>query len=155
MSNAKNFKIGSWRGVKFYYRGTTENRGFKNSLKLFPGSDNFVVEQLGRQPRKFTIDMQVENEDRDAFDSALNTTGSGLLVHPMYGTFTAKLVDYTKTDTIQTFGLYNYVANFYIEIGLIVPTEETLTTIGISAVRSEAVSTASSFLKSKFSSFGF
>jgi prophage DNA circulation protein len=155
MALSDSFKGGSWRGVEFFYKSTAETRGFKNSVQMFAGSDNFRVEQMGRMPRQFVISMQVKDENRDSFDTALNTSGSGILLHPKYGNFTAKVTQYSKSDTTDNYGLYDYTVTFVIEFGLIVPTLSVLTTAGVSALRSQAVTSASSFAKDKLKGFGF
>ena len=46
-----NPKQASWRGIPFYYRGSTEQRGFKTVQHLYPGSNNFKIEQMGKMPK--------------------------------------------------------------------------------------------------------
>jgi len=145
----------SWRGVPFYYRGSTEERGFKTVQHLYPGSNNFKVEQMGRMPKQFVISAQIEDESRDAIDAALNASGSGILSHPKYGNFTAKVTEYSKTDSIERHGLYDYSIKFVIEFGLFLPSLSTLTTSGISALRANGVGKMSAFGKAKLGRFGF
>jgi prophage DNA circulation protein len=150
-----NPKQASWRGAPFYYRGSTEQRGFKTVQHLYPGSNNFKIEQMGKMPKQFTISAQIDDDNRDVLDAALNASGSGILSHPKYGNFTAKVTTYTKSDSIDKYGLYDYSITFVIEFGLFSPSLSTLTTSGISALRSFGVTKISSYAKSSLGRFGF
>ena len=141
--------------MPFYYRGSTEDRGFKTVQHLYPGSNNFKIEQMGRMPKQFAISAQIEDERRDVLDAALNASGSGILAHPKYGNFTAKVTEYSKVDSIDRHGLYNYSIKFVIEFGLFLPSLSTLTTAGISALRADGVGKLSAFGKAKLAKFGF
>lgn len=151
----KSPKKASWRGVPFYYRGSTEQRGFKTVQHLYPGSNNFKVEQMGNMPKQFVISAQVSDESRDSIDAALNASGAGILSHPKYGNFTAKVTEYSKVDSIDRYGLYDYSITFVIEFGLFLPSLSTLTTSGISALRAAGVDKISAFGKAKLGRFGF
>ena len=129
-------KPGSYRGVTFFYRSTAEEFGFKTAVHEYPGSDNFNVEQLGKKGRIFNIEAKVDFESRDSFDIALNTSGSGLLSHPLYGSFVVKVGQYSKNDSVDSLGFYSYSIKFFVEIGLIVPTLESISQSIISNGRS-------------------
>lgn len=148
-------KKASWRGVPFYYRGSTEQRGFKTVQHLYPGSNNFKVEQMGKMPKQFVISAQIDDGNRDVLDAALNASGSGILSHPKYGNFTAKVTTYTKSDSIDKYGLYDYSITFVIEFGLFLPSLSALTTSGISALRASGVNKISAYGKSVLGRFGF
>jgi prophage DNA circulation protein len=150
-----NPKQASWRGISFYYRGSTEQRGFKTVQHLYPGSNNFKIEQMGKMPKQFTISAQIDDDNRDVLDAALNASGSGILSHPKYGNFTAKVTTYTKSDSIDKYGLYDYSITFIIEFGLFLPSLSTLTTSAISSLRAAGIGKVKSFGKSKLKRFGF
>jgi len=136
----------SYRGIEFFYKSSTEAGGFKTAEHLYPGSDNFIVEQLGKVPRRFDIEARVKFDNRDAFDIALNTPGDGLLSHPMFGFFTVKVTQYTKSDAINDLGLYDYSIQFIVQIGLIVPTLAGITTAVISQLRAEVFTNITNFV---------
>ncbi len=141
----------SYRGIEFFYKSSSETGGFKTAEHLYPGSDNFVVEQLGKVPRRFDITARVRFENRDAFDIALNTSGPGLLSHPMFGNFIVKVTQYTKSDTIDDLGLYDYTIQFIVEIGLIVPTVQSITNSVISRGRAAVFTNISNFVNENIS----
>lgn len=129
-------KRATYRGIPFFYRETSEEWGFKTAKHEYPGSDNVIIEQLGKKARIFNITARVEFESREAFDNALNTSGSGILSHPMYGLFIVKVGEYTKSDTVTDLGFYTYSIQFFVEIGLIIPTIEGIAVSVVSNARS-------------------
>jgi prophage DNA circulation protein len=154
MASINDLKAGSYRGIQFFYQGTSETRGFKNAVHEYPGSDNFVIEQLGKRTQQFNMDIRIRFEDKESFDIALNTPGTGILVHPNYGNFLVKVIEYTKTDSVNEIGLFNYSVQFVVEVGLVIPSAQGITTAVISRLRSEAVTKASEFAQSKLKGLG-
>lgn len=154
MTVINDVKTCSYRGVTFFYKGTSENNGFKTAQHLYPGSDNFVAEQLGKAPRTFSIDAQIEFDNRDRFDNALNTSGSGILNHPMYGSFIVKVLTYSKNDSTDRLGLYDYSIQFIVEQGLILPTIEGISLSAINNLRSKLVTSSGSYIKKSLDSIG-
>ena len=148
-------KSASYRGIPFFYKGSSETSGFKFAEHLYPGSDNFNIEQLGLRPRRFNIDCRVPFDVRDAIDNALNTAGVGILSHPMFGNFSVKVTEYTKTDSVDDLGLYTYSVQFSVEVGLIVPTIEDITSSVVNTLRSTLVTATTNFTKNALSGFGF
>lgn len=141
----------SYRGIEFFYKSSSETGGFKVAEHLYPGSDNFKVEQLGKVPRRFDIEARVKFENRDSFDNALDTSGSGLLSHPMYGNIIVKVTQYTKTDTIDDLGLYNYSIQFVFEFGLILPTLEGIGLSMINQAKAAVLDNVVSYVNTNFS----
>lgn len=154
MPTIDELKRGTYRGISFFYRSASETGGFKTAEHLYPGSDNFVVEQLGKVPRRFQIEAQVEFSNRDRFDNALNTAGSGILSHPMYGNFIVKVIEYTKTDSINNLGLYDYSVQYVVEQGLIIPTIESVSLSAINNLRAQGVEKVKNFIKTKLDYLG-
>lgn len=154
MTTIEEIKVASYRGIPFFYDGSTETGGFKVAEHLYPGSNNFIVEQLGRNPQKFDIQCKVKTENKQNFDVALNTPGNGTLNHPMLGTFLVKVTSYNKSDAIDALGYYNYQVQFVVEIGLIVPTVEQLSIAVISQLRANLLDKASAGLKTSLKRLG-
>ena len=100
------------------------------------------------------MDCQVVKSTRDAFDIALNTSGIGILTHPMYGNFSVKVTEYTKNDNINKLGLYEYNVNFVVELGLIIPTLANISTSVISDLRSQVTGAVTNFVKTGLSRIG-
>lgn len=154
MSTLNDLKEASFRGVKFFYKSSYESEGFKVAEHIYPGSDNFKIQQLGHVPRRFSIDAIVRFDDRDSFDSALRTGGTGILSHPMYGIFLAKIGGtYTKSDTVDSLGLYAYTIPFVVEVGLIEPTISGISLSLINIARSGVITNVSNFVKSQINIF--
>ena len=147
MSVISQLYASSWKGVPFFSRSSSETGGFKTAKHVYPGSDNVIVEQLGKVPRDFTIPAEVRFQDGDAFDTALNTPGSGILVHQDYGNITAKLTEYTKEHAIESIGLYRYSLNFTVEVGVINPTATTVSTSDVNQVRIDTFDNTSVYME--------
>lgn len=147
-------KRGTYRSIPFYYQSTSESSGFKYAEHTYPGSDNFTIEQLGKRPKRFNIEGKVDYDRRDDIDVALNTPGSGILSHPLYGNFIVKVLEYTKTDSKDELGFYSYSMVFAVEIGLIIPRLSTVGLQAISTLRATGVTAAGTALQSGLSGIG-
>jgi len=146
---------GSYRSIPFFYQNTRESGGFKTAQHLYPGSNNFILEQLGNVPREFNVECRVQFENRDSFDNALNTAGVGILTHPMYGNFLVKVKEYEKNDSISELGFYSYSVIWVVEIGLVIPTVQGIGLSIINNTRAQVLSRASVFLKNVLTGVGF
>lgn len=128
MATIDELQRAAYNGIQFFYRSSSEARGFKYAEHTYPGSDNFTIEQLGKVPRRFSIQAQVLFEDRDVFNAALDSGGTGLLTHPNYGNLAGKITTYNPTDNINDLGLYEYQLEFVVEVGFIIPSVEVVAT---------------------------
>jgi prophage DNA circulation protein len=75
---------------------TSDHQGGRRAVEhIFPGKDEPFYEDLGRAPRRFSVEGFVLGDDyltqRDNLLFALEKLGSGLLVHPYYGNRTVQL----------------------------------------------------------------
>ncbi len=157
MSQAANRTLSaSFRGVPGCIQSTSMTGGFKVAEHLYPGSNNFNIEQLGRFPNKFSITWKVNSENKDAFEVALNTAGPGILVISTRGRFLVKVNgEYTATDSQDRLGIFQYTVPFAKELGLNIPSLSTIGTAAISGLRSAGFASASAGLQSGLSSIGF
>lgn len=79
----------SFRGVQF--ECTSVNDAYKKALAIHqaPYSDDAEIEDMGIDPRKISIQAIYAGDDYlswlDALEAALAETGSGELIHPVYG----------------------------------------------------------------------
>jgi len=86
----------SFRGVEF--RVTTGDRtvGRRTTVHQFPGRNIPVVEDLGEEARRDTLDAYVLGDDymvtRDRLLQAFRKPGAGPLVHPYWGRMTVTVV---------------------------------------------------------------
>lgn len=85
----------SFRGVPFHVVSEEGAFGRRNQLHEYPGRDKPLVEDLGRSARDFTVSGFLIGADyldqRDRLLEALETKGSGTLVHPWYGEMTVSV----------------------------------------------------------------
>lgn len=150
MTTNNELKKPSYNGVEFFYRSATETGGFKVAEHLYPDSNNFRVEQMGGVARKFRIECGVKFENRDSFDIALNTPGTGVLSHPMYGNFLVKVTTYEKRDGIDALGFYVYSVEFVVEIGLIAPSIEDISSNVINTAKSVVLTNVTNMVTDNF-----
>lgn len=80
---------GSWRGVPFLCRDTSNDAGQRLAKFEFPDSDQVYVQGLGRGIKEYRLEIYVIGDDyftqRDALETALDADGPGTLVHPYRG----------------------------------------------------------------------
>ncbi len=86
-----NLRPASFRGAGFKVDVAARGGGRRTTEHQFPKRDDPEAEDMGRQAKKFTLTGYVIGEDytaqRDTLIAALETEGSGLLVHPTMGEF--------------------------------------------------------------------
>ncbi len=80
---------GSWRGVPFLCRDTSNPAGRRLAKFEFPDSDQMQVQDLGRAIKTYKLEVYVCGDDymaqRAALEAALDADGPGTLVHPYKG----------------------------------------------------------------------
>lgn len=80
---------GSFRGASFFWQKSDADIGRKTARHDYPLRDEAYVEDLGKAPREFTLEVLVIGPDymadRDRLIVALETPGPGPLVHPTFG----------------------------------------------------------------------
>lgn len=88
---------GSFRGAPFFWQKSDGDIGRKTARHDYPLRDEAYIEDLGKAPREFTLDVLVIGPDymaaRDLLIAALETPGPGILVHPTLGTMRVSLKD--------------------------------------------------------------
>lgn len=92
----------SFRGAGFKVDVNTRASGRRTALHEFPKRDDPEAEDMGRRARRFSVTGYVIGADfldqRDALIDALETAGSGLLVHPTMGEFMVNPGDYNTAE---------------------------------------------------------
>lgn len=88
----------SFRGITFECISIKDAVSKTNSIHQAPYSDSAYVEDMGKEPRKITIQAVFSGEycksESDGLIDALNERGTGELVHPIYGVCSANVVSY-------------------------------------------------------------
>ena len=80
---------GSFRGAYFLWEKTETQVGRKTARHDYPGRDVCLIEDMGKAPQEFTLEVLVLGPDymaaRDDLIVALEMAGSGMLIHPTMG----------------------------------------------------------------------
>ncbi|MCH7357455.1 DNA circularization N-terminal domain-containing protein [Acinetobacter sp. NIPH 1958] len=88
----------SFRGVQFECTSTKDSVSKTLAIKQAPYSNEAEVEDMGNDPRKISIQAIYTGIDYltwvDALEAALLATGSGELIHPVYGIQQVNVVNY-------------------------------------------------------------
>ena len=103
---------GSFKGVPISINSGSVIGGRKHVVKQFPSRDTQNVEDLGLQPRKYALQIIINDKvDQDYFAyrdrliAALESKGSGELIHPLYGRVSDVVaVSFTINERFSEFG---------------------------------------------------
>lgn len=89
----------SFRGVLFECTSTNDAVSKSLAIKQAPYSNKASVEDMGNDPRKISIEAIYTGDDYkiwlDALEAALLATGSGELIHPIYGVMNVNVANYS------------------------------------------------------------
>lgn len=93
---------GSWRGVGFVLDAGETRAGRRIALHEYPYRDDAWAEDLGKLPRRFTVQAYLVGDDvysqRDAMLAACEQAGAGTLIHPTLGAIECVLLEFSVTD---------------------------------------------------------
>jgi prophage DNA circulation protein len=93
---------GSWRGVGFVLDAGDTAAGRRVAIHEYPYRDDAWAEDLGKLPRRFTIQAFIVGDDcyqqRDAMLQACEQAGAGTLVHPTLGSIQCVLLEFGCAD---------------------------------------------------------
>ncbi|WP_336033404.1 DNA circularization N-terminal domain-containing protein [Acinetobacter bereziniae] len=97
----------SFRGVQFECTSTDDSVSKALSIKQAPYSNDATIEDMGNNPRDISLNALYSGEDYktwlDALEAALLATGSGELIHPIYGIQQVHVVNYNVTHNADNF----------------------------------------------------
>lgn len=89
MSWATDLQDASFRGVQFECTSVSDAYNKALAIHQAPYSDDAEIEDMGTDPRKISIQAMYSGDDYltwlNALEAALAETGSGELIHPIYG----------------------------------------------------------------------
>jgi prophage DNA circulation protein len=121
MSWREELRPASFRGVPFEVEGDSGTFGRRTQVHEYPQRDKPWTEDLGRATRSFEITAFVVGDDylqrRDALLAALETEGSGLLIHPWYGELTVNVKDPARVSHSNRGGGMCSLAISFVEAG--------------------------------------
>lgn len=105
MGWAEELQDASFRGVQFECTSTNDATSKALAIKQAPYSNDAEIEDMGNNPRNISINAVYSGDDYktwlDALEAALLETGSGELIHPVYGIMHVNVVDYTIDHTAE------------------------------------------------------
>ncbi|MFA3089865.1 MULTISPECIES: DNA circularization protein [Acinetobacter] len=88
----------SFRGVQFECTSTKDSSSKTLAIKQAPYSDEAEIEDMGNEPRRISIQAVYTGSDYltwvNALESALLATGSGELIHPVFGVQQVNVVNH-------------------------------------------------------------
>lgn len=111
MATADKLFRGNYKGVDFLASTFSTGGGRKTVIHSYPNSDKQLVEDLGLQPRSYSITIIINDKgdyfiNRDRILSVLNDGESGKLVHPLYGDIeNIKVGTYTLSENLTELGV--------------------------------------------------
>ena len=99
---AQQLQPGPWRGVGFVLDAGDTAAGRRVAIHEYPYRDTAWAEDLGKLPRRFSIQAYLTGDDvyqqRDAMVAACEQPGPGTLVHPTLGSIQCVLLEFQVTD---------------------------------------------------------
>lgn len=147
MSWIDDLEDASFRGVPFQVQKDTLRGGRRLAKHEYPKRDVPYVEDLGAKAKQFTITAYlIGTEDvfaaSDRLLNALDTDGSGLLIHPSYRQLQVNCEDYTRSvDYINEQNVVRFQIVF-VESGDNVVTTPTADTAQASATAADNATSA-------------
>lgn len=105
MSDGINWRKASFRGVPFVVEEHERSSGRRGPTHTYPQQDDAAFEDLGLAPTRFTLRAYVIGDDHHdqakRLADALDTKGTGELIHPRYGQLTVSVPEYRQTESIS------------------------------------------------------
>lgn len=121
MSWRDDFRPASFRGVAFEAAQGKRTLGRQVAIHEFVLRDDVEGEDLRRSTSSFSLEGLIIGPDymkaRDAFEDALNTAGTGVLIHPWKGSLTVRLTKADATESTAEGGCVRYSLEFIEETG--------------------------------------
>jgi len=116
MSWKDNLQTASFRGVVFHVDSADLTGGRRSVVHEFPQRLEPYVEDLGLKPREISFEAFVIGDDydtqRDRLLDALETAGSGLLVHPFHGSVRVASTGFRLREGKSTLGMAVFSLTF-------------------------------------------
>lgn len=115
----------SFKGFSFLVPDETRTGGKKVVSHEYPNTDYRFTEELGKVPPKFTITAIIKGddsiEDRKRFEAILEESGSGDLIHPIYGKLNAVSTTFSVSGNQREIGQFIFSINFEVSRNEVTP----------------------------------
>ena len=120
MADDLDILAGSYKGYPISINGGTIDGGRRIAVKQFPNRDTQSVEDMGMMPRRYSLDLVVNDKpDQDYFEyrngliAVLESKGPGVLIHPLYGRVENVVVGtFSLNESFSSFGDSTITVNF-------------------------------------------
>lgn len=116
-----NLRRGSWRGIPFLCRDTSNDAGQRVAVFEMPDSDSVYVQSLGRGVKEYRLEIYVVGDgymaQRDLLEVALDADGPGTLVHPYKGPLQVFAKHPCRLKELSTAGRAAYFDVTFVEAG--------------------------------------
>ena len=121
MSWRDNLRDGSFRGIEFKVQDSDREGSRRLVINKYPFRDVPFTEDLGRNEKKWSISGYIVGPDymdaRDALLDAVENEGSGILIHPYYGTIDVIAAEWRFRESQAEGGYVSFSIGF-VEPGL-------------------------------------
>lgn len=112
----RTLKPASFKGVPFLWDESTEEGGRNPVVHVFPNRDDPYIEDLGEEPRTFTVMAYVHGNAADtaaaALMNALASGGPGLLVLPVRGAVVVQALPFKRREEKDRLGYIAFECKF-------------------------------------------
>lgn len=123
MTDENKIYQGSYKSLPISIAGGSIEGGKKAIVRQFPNKNSQSVETLGLKPRKYSLDVIINdkvNQDyfsyRDSLIATLESDGAGVLIHPLYGRIEDVIaVNYSINERFTEFGGATVSVNFEVD----------------------------------------
>lgn len=145
----------SFRRVDFYYRDVDMSGGRNVAEHEFALRDDGATEDMGRKLRHYRVSAYLIGDDyldsRYALLSALETAGTGTLVHPFDGPLSVKCIGFTLHESDDEGGICYFDIDFVEDGAVPSPSSSVSTSTAASSAATSAQSAASDTFLSTYS----
>lgn len=108
----------TFRGVPFIVSSESTDSGKKLVTHEYPNSDKRFCEEMGRSPKRFSINGIVHGPNalliKGDLEAALELPGLGILIHPIYGYHSVMAGPYTVSTNQSEQGVFIFSMNFMV-----------------------------------------
>ena len=142
--NTEQLYKASYKGVDFFVTISSVSGGRKDIAHKYPNSDKQTIEDLGRQPRRYTLNAIISGDNyfqkRNSLLAKLEDGKSGVLSHPFDGSIENVVVrTFSLSERMSQIGMGNIEILFEVTDKEAVPIATGVTSSQLDAVNDVAI----------------
>ena len=149
---------GTFKGLKVRIASGDVSGGRKKVAHQFPNRDTSAIEDMGGKPREFQLNIIVSGTAgmdyfayRDKLLASLESKGSGVLEHPLYGRIEdVECLSWSLSENFGEFGRSTVSANFAINKNTGIPSQTNTAISQLVAANEKVKKSALDNIKDKF-----